>query len=81
VKQGMAILIDALPTTIRRNAGGESGVRRVLWSICMHAHQALCAARGHNYLRRNEKCRMFLECADCGHETHGWRIAVRVERT
>ena len=38
--------------------------------------EAACALRGHDYLQHAEHGRMFLRCADCGHETHGWSIDV-----
>ena len=36
--------------------------------------EAACARRGHDYLQHAEHGRLFLRCADCGHETDGWSI-------
>ena len=39
-------------------------------------HEAACALRGHDYLQHAEAGRIFLRCADCGHETQGWSLDV-----
>jgi hypothetical protein len=36
--------------------------------------EAVCAIRGHDYFQHAEGAHMFLRCAECGHETHGWYI-------
>jgi hypothetical protein len=46
--------------------------------ILVYAHQAICAVGGHGYLLRVGDGRIFLQCADCGHETPGWRIDAKV---
>ena len=38
--------------------------------------EAVCAMRGHDYFRHTEGTRIFLRCADCGHETHGWYMDI-----
>jgi len=48
--------------------------------ILVYAHQAICAVSGHDYWLRVGEARIFLQCADCGHETPGWRIDGKVER-
>jgi hypothetical protein len=42
----------------------------------MLVREALCAVHGHDYRRHSEGTRLFLRCAECGHETHGWYIDV-----
>ena len=46
--------------------------------ILVYAHQAICAVSGHDYLLRIGDARIFLQCADCGRETPGWRIDRKV---
>jgi hypothetical protein len=43
--------------------------------------EAVCAVAGHDYLVQAARHRLFLRCVDCGHETPGWRIDVRVTGT
>jgi hypothetical protein len=38
--------------------------------------EAACGLRGHDYLQHAEAGRIFLRCADCGHETHGWSVDI-----
>lgn len=38
--------------------------------------EAACAVRGHDYLQHAQAGRIFLRCADCGHETHGWSLHI-----
>jgi hypothetical protein len=40
--------------------------------------EAACAVGGHDYLLQAAVNRIFLRCVDCGHETPGWRVDVRV---
>jgi hypothetical protein len=44
----------------------------------VHAQQAICALGGHDYLLRSTSGRIFLQCADCGHETPGLRIDAKI---
>src|SRR5258705_3547691 len=52
-----------------------------LRTVLIRAQQAICAMGGHDYLLRSASGRMFLECADCGHETPGWRTTRYVAHT
>ena len=36
--------------------------------------QTVCGMHGHDSLLQFEQERMFLKCASCGHETHGWEL-------
>ena len=49
-----------------------------LRSVLVHAQQAICAMGGHDYLLRWTSGRIFLQCADCGYETPGWRIDAKI---
>jgi hypothetical protein len=42
--------------------------------------QTTCAAHGHDYLVHASGNRICLRCADCGHETPGWRIEPKARR-
>ena len=42
--------------------------------------EALCAFAGHSFLLQTEPGRVFLKCAECGHETPGWTVAERSAR-
>jgi hypothetical protein len=57
---------------------GEIGVsvRRGVRQACTVVREAACAMSGHDYVLRATGNRMFLRCADCGHETPGWHIDV-----
>ena len=72
----MAMLTQALPEISSRGAGNRDGIRGTLWGMYARATQVLCGLRGHVYVRRADECRIFLECAECGQETPGWRIDV-----
>jgi hypothetical protein len=39
-----------------------------------------CFLMGHDDLIRREGDRIYLECCDCGRETHGWTLARREQR-
>jgi hypothetical protein len=53
---------------------------RTLSAMRASVREAACGIGGHEYLRHAERDRLFLRCADCGHETQGWRIDARVAR-
>jgi hypothetical protein len=36
--------------------------------------ETTCAIRGHDYFLKAAGQRLFLRCADCGHETDGWDV-------
>lgn len=36
--------------------------------------QWACGRRGHEYVRRYTRTRIWLECSHCGHETAGWTL-------
>ena len=67
----MATLTQALQEVSPRDAGNRDGMRGALWGIFAHATQALCGLRGHVYVRRADKCRVFLECVECGQRPGG----------
>jgi hypothetical protein len=70
------MLTHALPEVSSCVAANENRIRTTLRQTCVHAFQALCGIRGHDFVRRAGKCRLFLECLACGHETVGWRIDI-----
>jgi hypothetical protein len=39
-----------------------------------YVHQAACGVRGHMMCLGFEPHRLFLRCAQCGHESPGWEI-------
>jgi len=49
-----------------------------LWRIVVHVQQAICAMAGHDYLLRSASGRIFLQCADCGYQSPGWRIDAKI---
>lgn len=42
--------------------------------------EASCAIAGHDYLFHLSDDAIRLRCADCGHETPGWKIEPRIGR-
>jgi hypothetical protein len=56
-----------------RTNGVHSPNRTVAGGI----REALCALAGHSFLLQTEPGRVFLRCAECGHETPGWTVAER----
>jgi hypothetical protein len=53
---------------------------RALGAVRAYVRETTCAVGGHGYLLHAEGNRICLRCADCGHETPGWRIDVRGAR-
>jgi hypothetical protein len=67
------VLTDLFATTWHHADADERDIpaRR---NPCAVVREAACALRGHDYLQHAEQGRLFLRCADCGHETQGWSI-------
>jgi hypothetical protein len=58
------------PWVTRANGRARFSSRTVTSTI----RETLCGLSGHAFLRHTEPGRIFLQCADCGRETPGWRI-------
>jgi hypothetical protein len=71
------MFVHAFPKLLPDVEGLEVGVGRALRAASRLVREAACAAGGHDYLLGAAKNRIFLRCADCGHETPGWHIDVR----
>ena len=39
--------------------------------------QFLCSLRGHDFMFKTKRKRMYLECASCGYESPGWDLSGR----
>lgn len=48
--------------------------RASLHAFLTHLRDALCALQGHDDLPVFKPARVFLRCASCGRETHGWAL-------
>jgi hypothetical protein len=55
-------------------------IGRALRGVSAMVLQSACAVRGHAYFVKRGANRIFLQCADCGHETHGWYLDIRPNR-
>jgi hypothetical protein len=49
-------------------------VSRAIGSVRAMVRETACTIGGHDYLLHAADNRICLRCADCGHETPGWRI-------
>jgi hypothetical protein len=49
-------------------------VWRAVGAVRALVRETACAIGGHDYLLHAAGNRICLRCADCGHETPGWRI-------
>lgn len=63
-----------LPRLFRGVERLDLDVSRALRGVGAAVVQMACAVRGHAYLVKRGKNRIFLRCPDCGHETHGWDL-------
>jgi hypothetical protein len=71
------MFVHAFPRLLPHVEGLEVGVARALRAASRLVREAACAAGGHDYLLGAAGNRIFLRCADCGHETPGWHIDVK----
>jgi hypothetical protein len=67
---------DVLPQLVLARAvpAARDSVRHAVTWI----RQRRCALGGHEYRIRARRNRMFLQCAECDHETPGWSIERRI---
>jgi hypothetical protein len=68
----------ALPKLLTHGQDLDVRLTRALGAVRAFALKTACAVGGHDYLFHVAGARICLRCADCGHETPGWRIDVRV---
>ena len=48
-------------------------------AVRVFVRESACAIGGHNYLLHAAGGRLCLRCAECGHETPGWRVGAHAE--
>jgi hypothetical protein len=48
-------------------------------AVRVFVRETACAIGGHNYLLHAAGGRICLRCAECGHETPGWRVGAHAE--
>jgi hypothetical protein len=69
-----------LPSLFRGLETIDLRVGRALRGVGTMVLQSACAVRGHAYFVKRGAHRIFLQCADCGHETHGWYLDIHLNR-
>jgi hypothetical protein len=71
------MLTGILPKLALHGVGGDAAVPHPTRTANVRIREALCGLAGHDFLLRTEPSRIFLRCAECGHETCGWQIDVK----
>jgi hypothetical protein len=69
-----------LPSLFRGVETIDLRIGRALRGVGAMVLQTACAVRGHAYFVKRAANRIFLQCADCGHETHGWYLDIHPNR-
>jgi hypothetical protein len=70
-----------MPTIAFANPLSHDNAGRRTWRQCYRnvlcwIRQAVCGLHGHDLMVHFERRRICLQCAACGHQTPGWRLAV-----
>jgi hypothetical protein len=68
---------DVLPRLRFEGAVTPVSIRYWLAAAALWVRQLVCGVRGHDMLLRTSSTRIFLECAGCAHQSHGWQLDVR----
>jgi hypothetical protein len=71
------MLTGILPKLALHGVGGDAAVPHSTRTASVWIRETLCALSGHTFLLNTEPNRIFLRCAECGHETPGWQIGVQ----
>lgn len=78
MKGGVIVFTSTVPTLLPDTHESDVRFGRAFGALRMFACEAACAVRGHDYLLHASGNRIFLRCADCEHETPGWRIDTKL---
>ena len=70
----------ALPKLLPDAEDLDLRLTRALAAVRAFVRKAACAVGGHDYRLHASANRICLRCADCEHETPGWRLDARVAR-
>jgi hypothetical protein len=73
ISKGGNVFIHVLPNHLP-DVDLDVRLGRAFQTARTFIREAACLVEGHNYLLETAANRIFLRCANCGHETPGWHL-------
>jgi hypothetical protein len=68
------------PASVVQSSHSDGRIGRALCSAGSCLREMVCAVGGHDYRQHTTSSRVFLRCAECGHETAGWYLGPHRDR-